>query len=261
MSDYSVVMGKSLPGCLVDTTRYNIDGCCVCTDESILVGKAVFITKNENGYKMITTNKTGDSVLMGVSIRSQIVTSMNEEDGYTDYKEGDPISVATMGKVWALTESIDSAPKPGDKVYVDNDGFIATVGDNLADGWSFTGDFEKLDETFNIVGVYVRRKIVHIHKLTAAIIEDTEGNKPDGNRFNNSPVTLKVTVEPDWATDKSGRWEISIGSEHASLEEIEGGSKAKITPNGTTGEVYINWTSNDGSGVADTFRINFIDQS
>lgn len=260
MSDYGALMGKALPGCLVDSSRYNFDGGCICDDESLLIGKVVFISNMIDGHRIITANKTEFHYLFGVAARSHIVTSRNEEDGYADYKSGDPMSVVTRGRVWVLTETIESAPNYGAKVYVNNDGFVGTTGDSVADGWVFTGDFEKLDSSLNIVGVQIQPVINHIHKLTAAIIEDTNGNQPDGNRFNNSPVTLKVTVEPEWATDKSGVWEISLGQQHAVIDTLDGGNQAKITPNGTVGEVYVNWTANDGSGVADTFRINFINQ-
>lgn len=254
--DYSSVMGLSCPGCLVDSTRYNIDGTGVCGSESIIAGKVVFFKERVEGYNIFVDHKEGDAVVAGVAIRSNITTTVNEDGGYSDYKEGDPISVVTRGRVWVLTESIDEAPSHGEKVYVNNDGFVGKSGDQVVDGWIFTGDFMKFDSSINIVGIHIKPVIVHVQKLTAAIIEDVDGNKPDGNRPNNEPVNLKVTVEPEYATDKTGTWEISLGGEYASISPS--GDTAQVTPS-SNGDVYVNWVANDGSGVSDTFIINFVD--
>ena len=98
--DYSSVMGLSCPGCLVDSTRYNIDGTGVCGSESIIAGKVVFFKERIGGYNIFVDHKEEDAVVAGVALRSNITTTVNEEDGYSDYKEGDAINILTRGVVW-----------------------------------------------------------------------------------------------------------------------------------------------------------------
>lgn len=184
--DYSAVMGLACPGCLVDSTRYNIDGTGVCGSESILAGKVVFFKERKDGYNIYTDQKEYDAIVAGVALRSNIITSRNENGGYADYKEGDPINVVKRGVVWCLTQAIEEAPEHGDLVYVNNDGFVAkSTGDEIVDGWIFTGDFYKYDETMNIVGVRMTPLIHRRHFVTGAVIE-AEGGYVEGEpTYNN----------------------------------------------------------------------------
>ncbi|WWD12347.1 hypothetical protein CPL00168_CDS0006 [Escherichia phage MatMar] len=251
--DYSSVMGLSCPGCLVDSTRYNIDGTGVCGSESIIAGKVVFFKERVEGYNIFVDHKEGDAVVAGVAIRSNITTTVNEEDGYSDYKEGDSINILTRGVVWCLTQTIESAPEHGDLVYVNNDGFVASSdGDEIVDGWIFTGDFYKFDETMNIVGVRITPLHHRKYLLTGAIIEAENGYVEGTETIDN--VQLKVTVVPTWADDKTGQWTITNEQDPKVASVSRTGL---VVPTGVGGHVNVNWTANDGSGVADQFDIVF----
>lgn len=252
--DYSAVMGLACPGCLVDSTRYNIDGTGVCGSESILAGKVVFFKERKDGYNIYTDQKEYDAIVAGVALRSNIITSRNENGGYADYKEGDPINVVKRGVVWCLTQAIEEAPEHGDLVYVNNDGFVAkSTGDEIVDGWIFTGDFYKYDETMNIVGVRMTPLIHRRHFVTGAVIE-AEGGYVEGEPTYNN-IQLNVTVVPEWADDKTGKWSITNPQEPA-VAHID--NYGRVIPTGVGGHVNVNWTANDGSGVAAQFNINFI---
>lgn len=251
--DYSSVMGLSCPGCLVDSTRYNIDGTGVCGSESIIAGKVVFFKERIDGYNIFVDHKEGGAVVAGVALRSNITTTVNEEDGYSDYKEGDAINILTRGVVWCVTQTIESPPEHGDLVYVNNDGFVAkSDGDEIVDSWIFTGDFYKFDETINIVGVRITPLYHRKYLLTGAIIEAENGYIEGTETINN--VQLKVTVVPTWADDKTGQWTIT-NPQDPSVASVS--RTGLVVPTGVGGRVNVNWTANDGSGVADQFDIVF----
>lgn len=259
MSDYGVLPGVSLPGCLVDTTRYNIDGCTVCKDETLLIGKVVFVSSVELGYKMVSSRFDEPAKPMGVTIRSQVVTSKDEVNGYAAYRNGDPVNVVTRGKVWVLTEDIQQAPSFNKKVYVADDGFVSESNGQISDGWVFTGDFMKFDNQFNIVGVSIGApKREHKILLTSAIIEsDIDERIPQPN---NKPIQLRVTVAPRNATDKTGYWtcweDEARTSQTHNIADVD--DNGLVTPTGTgVGVVFVNWNANDSSGTQDTYRIEF----
>lgn len=162
MSDYGVLWGASLPGCLVDSTRYNINGTGVCKDESILIGKAVGFGGIVDGYRMVTADLADGLIPFGVSLRSHVCLYEDAKSGCMAYRSGDPMSVVTRGRVWVLTKQIEEAPQHGDPVYVLEDGFVGKGSGVLPDGWTFTGDFFKLDRELNIVGVNILPTVVQV---------------------------------------------------------------------------------------------------
>lgn len=159
MSDYGVLLGATEPGCLIDSTRYNIDGTGVCKSDSILIGKAVCFAGFDGVYKMLSDDfgDTAESVAVGVALRTNDCLTIDEPMGYMAYRSGDSVNVVTRGKVWALSEEIVSRPEFGSKVSVLSDGFISDAGEFVVDGWEFTGDFIKYDNQFNLVGVSLKR--------------------------------------------------------------------------------------------------------
>lgn len=159
MSDYGVLCGVTEPGCLVDSTRYNIDGTWVCKPDSILIGKAVCFAGFDGAYKMLSDdfNDTAGAVAVGIALRTNECLNIDEQTGYMVYRSGDPVNVVTRGKVWVLSEEIVSRPEFGSKVSVLSDGFISDAGEFVVDGWGFTGDFIKYDNQFNLVGVNLKR--------------------------------------------------------------------------------------------------------
>lgn len=159
MSDYGVLWGATEPGCLIDSTRYNIDGTGVCKSDSILIGKAVCFAGFDGGYKMLSDDfgDTAEAVAVGVALRTNDCLTIDEPMGYMAYRSGDSVNVVTRGKVWVLSEEIVSRPEFGSKVSVLSDGFISDAGEFVVDGWGFTGDFIKYDNQFNLVGVNLKR--------------------------------------------------------------------------------------------------------
>ena len=158
MSDYGVLWGVTEPGCLVDSTRYNIDGTGVCKPDSILIGKAVCFAGFDGVYKMLSDDfsDTAGAVAVGIALRANDCLTIDERTGYMEYRSGDPVNVVTRGKVWALSEVIVSRPEFGSKVSVLSDGFISDAGEYVVDGWEFSGDFIKYDNQFNLVGVNLK---------------------------------------------------------------------------------------------------------
>ena len=142
MSDYSVIVGVESPGCMVDSSIMVINGSFVCGDEFIAPGKIVRLSHTTNGYKIVSVN--GDLVI-GVAVRPQ--------DSCT-YEEGDPVNVASRGRVWCIT-SESEAPEYGDKVFVTQDGDAAYSEGDLLSGWIFTGEHVKIDHDSYIVGVSI----------------------------------------------------------------------------------------------------------
>lgn len=159
MSDYGVLFGVTEPGCLVDSTRYNIDGTGVCKPDSILIGKAVCFAGFDGVYKMLSDDfsDTAGAVAVGIALRANDCLTIDERTGYMEYRSGNPVNVVTRGKVWALSEVIVSRPEFGSNVSVSSDGFISDAGEYVVDGWEFSGDFIKYDNQFNLVGVNVKR--------------------------------------------------------------------------------------------------------
>lgn len=159
MSDYGVLWGATDPGCLIDSTRYNIDGTGICKSDSILIGKAVCFAGFDGVYKMLSDDfsNTAEAVAVGVALRTNDCLTIDEPMGYMAYRSGDSVNVVTRGKVWALSEEIVSRPEFGSKVSVLSDGFISDAGEFVVDGWEFTGDFIKYDNQFNLVGVSLKR--------------------------------------------------------------------------------------------------------
>lgn len=159
MSDYGVLWGTTEPGCLIDSTRYNIDGTGVCKSDSILIGKAVCFAGFDGVYKMLSDDfsNTAEAVTVGVALRTNDCLNIDEPMGYMAYRSGDSVNVVTRGKVWALSEEIVSRPEFGSKVSVLSDGFISDAGEFVVDGWEFTGDFIKYDNQFNLVGINLKK--------------------------------------------------------------------------------------------------------
>lgn len=158
MSDYGVLWGATEPGCLVDSTRYNIDGTWVCKPDSILIGKAVCFAGFDGVYKMLSDDfsDTAGAVAVGIALRTNECLNIDEQMGYMAYRSGDPVNVVTRGKVWVLSEEIVSRPEFGSKVSVLIDGFVSDAGEYVVDGWEFSGDFIKYDNQFNLVGVNLK---------------------------------------------------------------------------------------------------------
>jgi|SRR5699024_3413460 len=142
MSDYSVIVGAESPGCMVDSSIMVINGSFVCGDEFISPGKIVRLSYMSNGYKIVSVN--GDLVI-GVAVRPPDLCI---------YEEGEPVNVASLGRVWCLTHERE-APEYGDKVFVTQDGDASYSEGDLLSGWIFTGEHAKVDHDSYIVGVSI----------------------------------------------------------------------------------------------------------
>lgn len=104
----------------------------------------------------------------------------------------------------------------------------------------------------NIVGVRITPLYHRKYLLTGAIIEAENGYIEGTETINN--VQLKVTFVPTWADDKTGQWTIT-NPQDPSVASVS--RTGLVVPTGVGGRVNVNWTANDGSGVADQFDIVF----
>lgn len=239
MSDYSCLIGKLSPGCLVDSTEHAINGSFVCNDESLCGGVVVRLNDVVDGYKMVGVS--GGKVV-GVVVRPMISCD--------HYEQGDPVSVVSRGRVWCFT-TLDEKPGIGDPVQVDVDGFVCLDGGEQIPGWSFSGDFERIGAASYIAGIIIDSVIVNVHKVKSVeIIAPFDEDEPQPN---NKPFTLKVNVYPDYATDKTGVW--TCYSED--LAEVD--QNGNVFPKGRGGLCFVDWTANDGGGATDTCVITFSD--
>lgn len=150
MADYSTLIGIERPGCLVDSTLWNINGAGVCADPITLMGKILHVKEIVDGYAMLSADFSDGGKPFAVS-----VGEFNSCDCLRGIDEGSPISALTMGKAWVLSEDIYPAPDYGDPVYVSPDGLAMLSDGVIADGWIFSGDFMRYDNQFYIVGVIV----------------------------------------------------------------------------------------------------------
>lgn len=239
MSDYSCLIGVKAPGCLVDSTTPTINGSGICRDESLTVGVVVRISERLGNYNMIGVS--------GGKIAGVVIKPFNCGENYS---QGDPVSVISRGRVWCLT-TLEESPSFGDPVQVDGSGFVCLDGIEVVPGWKFSGEFERLDHGVYIAGVILDSVIVNIHKVKSAeIIAPFDENEPQPN---NKPLTLRVNVYPDYATNKTGVW--TCYSED--LAEVD--QNGNVFPKGVGGLCFIDWTANDGGGATDTCVITFAD--
>lgn len=162
MSDYGNLMGAACPGTLADSSAYNIDGSCFVSPdtENILCGKFVRVLSNHGGYREITDKfPTKSAIPYGVALRSHYDARRNL-DGYMSYFTGDPINVVSKGRVWVLSQKIDTAPQPFADVYVTIDGFASQDStDHEVYGWNYTGGHAKYNGSFWIVEVQLKQSV------------------------------------------------------------------------------------------------------
>lgn len=170
MADYGVLMGAQCPGCLGDSSVYNIDGACFVSEEaeSIICGKIVTVKSIYDGqYKEITDRFTAKTLAYGVAMRSHIETFVDDE-GYMAYRSGDPINVISNGRAWVLTENINSQPTFGQPVKVGADGFANAEGWEVA-GWIYTGGWQKWNSLFYMVEIQINQSAPHSERWLTAL--------------------------------------------------------------------------------------------
>ena len=257
MADYGNLMGVQCPGSLGDSSEYNIDGACFVSDEtaSVLCGKIVTVKSVYDGqYKEITDKFTARSLAYGVAMRTNMQTFLDDE-GYMAYPSGEPINVISHGRAWVLTETIDSQPTFGQPVKVGADGFANSQGQEIS-GWTYTGGWQKWNSLFYIVEVQILQDAPYIAAGGEKLVRgaDIDLNLPSP-QSNEKVIIATVDVAPADADDKTGTWSVDNATEIADQEVI-----ATVTPRddsscmlackpGMSGEVFLNWTANDGSGV------------
>lgn len=257
MSDYGVIMGVQCPGSLGDSSRYNIDGCCFVSPEteSIICGKFVTVKRIEDGYKEISDKFSVRDLPYGVALRTHMNTAVDDE-GYMVYPTSEPINVISHGRAWVLTQDIDQAPTFGTPAKHAIDGFASKDGTEIS-GWHYTGGWQKWNGLFYIVEVQLIQNAPHIAAGSEKLVRGAEFdfNLPSP-QANTKVIIATVDVAPVDATDKTGTWSVSNATEIADQEVI-----ATVTPRddsscmlackeGQSGEVFLNWTANDGSGVS-----------
>lgn len=154
MTDYGNLIGFQCPGSLGDTSKYNIDGRCFAADDhaSVMVGKIVNVKSIVDGYKEITDVFNKSTLAYGVTYRSHMNTSVDDE-GYMVYMPGDPVSIITHGRAWVMTQTVNSKPEFGQPIRVGADGFLVATGGWEVGGWHYTGGWQKWNGLFYIAEI------------------------------------------------------------------------------------------------------------
>lgn len=140
-ASYQRDMAIALPGMVSDTSKYNVDGACVVSEEgNVLVGAAVQVVAAQaaDGHKLIKGMEAG-KYPYGVAIRShwQTVNAQNQ----MVYEDGCAINVMTSGRVWMLSKS-EGAPTFGAAVKLDVDGQEKSNG-TIETTWTYAGGWIK----------------------------------------------------------------------------------------------------------------------
>ncbi|QVW27731.1 scaffolding protein [Hafnia phage Pocis76] len=277
MADYGVLRGASCAGTLGDSSDYNIDGCCFVEDYEnelgmsarangeIISGKIVNVVGIEDGYKKIAAHFTdsGYDIAYGVALRDSFGGHV-DPTGLTGYSSGEPISVVTHGRVWALTTTIQSAPTPFSHVYVTENGYAAADAgredqkNHEIMGWTFTGGFDQFSQNFHLVEIQVKQSTGHMHHDNKIKVNGISLKKSsEGNLRHGTPVFIIAEVSPKTATDKTGSWHVDDDSK--GTIEVTNEAMAKFTPaSNFVGDVHITWVANDGSGVQGMVEITYI---
>jgi hypothetical protein len=260
MSDYGNLMGVQLPGALGDSSAYNIDGSCFVSHdvESLLCGKFVHIKSNHEGYKEVSDRfEKPNMIPYGVAFRSCYDAAPNG-DGYMAYSSGDPINIASNGRAWVLTQTIQAAPMPLAEVYVTQDGMATQDTSAIeASGWTFTGGWEKFNGIFWIVEVQLKQGSTFLafkgRKLVNGCVLEASLPSPQSNI---KVIDITATVSPKDADNPIG--EFSISDESIATIVESGDNEAMVIPTGKkAGKVYIHWGAKDGSGVQASIPFEF----
>lgn len=259
MSDYGNLMGKACPGTLGDSSLHNIDGACYVSDETenILCGKFVRVLSNDGGYREITDRFPNKAAIpYGVAFRSQYDARRNL-DGYLSYFTGDPINVVNHGRVWVLTQKIDSAPQFGSEVYVTTDGFASQdKADFEIYGWTFTGGHAKFNGVFWIVEVQIARNVAFLIGNDRKLVNGCmlHPNKPSP-QASNIVVDITAQVSPVDADNPLGNWSVSDDTIATVIDA--GQNSIVLMPTGKPGRVHVHWEAQDGSGVQASIPYDF----
>ncbi len=262
MSDYGNLMGAAMPGTLADSSEYNIDGCCFVSEdsESILCGKIVTVhTVYDGQYKEISDKfNPGKSIPYGVALRSHIETFV-DDGGYMAYRSGDPVNVVSHGRVWVLSQDIDSQPEFGTPAAHSNDGFASATGQEIA-GWIYTGGWQKWNSQFYIVEIQIIQSAPYVEVAERVLVNGAvlTPNIPSP-QAPNKVVTITVDVSPEDAHDKTGTWHVD--NDQCQITPRDDNSAMLSVKNGGPNDVHVTWVANDGSGVQAMIEYTFIDQT
>ena len=258
MADYGVLMGAQCPGCLGDSSEYNIDGACFVSDEteSIICGKIVTVKSVYEGqYKEITDRFTDKSLAYGVAMRSHIETFVDDE-GYMAYRASEPINVISNGRAWVLTENIDSQPTFGQPVKVGADGFANADGWEVA-GWIYTGGWQKWNSLFYMVEIQINQSAPYIHAGEQTLVRGAVLNPNlQSPQAPNKVITITVEVAPKDADDKTGSWHID--NDQCEIAPISDTQARLSTKNEGSNEVHVTWVANDGGGTQAMIPFTFL---
>lgn len=257
MSDYGALIGMAIPGALGDSSAYNIDGRCFVSDEDhgIIAGKFVNVKSIQDRYKEISDTFTANTIPYGVALRSHFVTHTDDE-GYMIYPAGEPINVVSKGRVWVLSEDIDSQPTFGEIAKVAADGFASKDGFEIA-GWSYTGGWQKWNSLFYIVEVQLNQGAPFIYAgeknlVRGAVLTPNLASPQAPNKV----ITITVEVAPKDADDKTGSWHVD--NDQCEIIPISDTQARLSTKNDGSNEVHVTWVANDGGGTQAMIPFTFL---
>lgn len=159
---YYKEMAVALPGQVSDTSRYNIDGACVLTDEgSLKAGVAVFVDGIESDGVKKVKQVIEAKAPYGVAIRSHFATY--NQGGQAVYVSGDGVNVMTVGRVWMIADT-DFTPTFGGAVHLNKTtGTVQESASNAVNptGWTFAGG----KTVFDNGGAKIYLLEVQLHQL------------------------------------------------------------------------------------------------
>ena len=261
---YGNLIGHARAGLLVDSSDYNIDGTCYVASNqlNLHVGRVVHVNKIYDGiYKEISglfnPDKAQSEVAYGVVYRGG-VNEARIVDGLPVFSPLEPVSIVTHGRVWVASQTFSEAPAVHAPVHITPHGLATGAGALEITGWTYTGDFYRIDSTTSIVGVQVKQNHGHLENEFKVKVNGVHLTRsPEGDLAYNTQVLLTAEVSPANATDKTGTWHL-VNPLHGEIKSLSG-NQAQFTPTRSLiGEVTIVWQANDGSDVSGMVKINYV---
>lgn len=276
MSDYGSLKYDAAPGALGDSGDYNIDGRCFTesfdhefmsraggvlkrsADGEISCGKIVNVVNIVDGYKEISSifdQSTRYDVPYGVAMHNPIATVHATglyDSALLHYPPDEPISVVTHGRVWVLTDTIQTAPAFGSRVYVSQFGLAQISGSRHIMGWYFTGRFVKFTNVYSLAEIHIEQSAGHLDESNHIPVNGIHVSRtPTAQDVKvNTDVAITVQVSPAGATDKTVVWHVNEGEAAGTIEKISEYLYKFVPTRNYIGDVHLICEAADGSGVS-----------
>lgn len=241
MSDYGNVILKAFPGCLSDTSDYNIDGACVVggtgsgvTGEHVFSGCAVWVESvDPGGHKIVRQSLIStQNVPYGIAMTHHYAPH-ESADGYAMYNVGDVINVVTHGRVWVYGNDTDITPTFGQRVRIQTNGTVGTSGGALVN-WRFTGGKVIIKPNVAIFEVQL------VHGINAFLVVQSGGMNINPNSIEvGATVQARLIAITPAAPDRTGKF----SSEDEGVATVD--QDTGLITGVAAGTTNIVWAAND----------------